>query len=77
VNGGCDRVLSVSVLTDWRADAQVIQTAPWREGALLVGLGYQASDGGRVLVINRRDGRVLDELMPNIESVRLAAALTE
>lgn len=57
---------------DWRANAQVIQTGPWREGALLVGLGYQASDGGRVLVIDRKDGRVLDELMPDIESVRQA-----
>lgn len=53
----------------WDAGINRILDTPWRPGALLVGLACQAADGGRVLVIDRWDGRILDQMKPDLQAV--------
>ena len=55
---------------EWDAGINRILEASWRPGTLLVGLACQAADGGRVLVIDRRDGRILDQMKPDLQAVR-------
>ncbi len=61
-------------ITIWRyettAGIHKCQEAPWDSGVLLVGLSHNSPDGGRLLAMDRRTGKKLWVVQPDIEQLR-------
>ena len=60
----------------FEASIQFAEPSPWSEDLHLVGLTSFASDGGRLLAIDRRTGAIRWEVTPDLDEVRAAFADT-
>ena len=55
-----------------KATIEYLDESPWHDGTVLVGLRGDGTDGGRVLLMAERSGRIIWEVSPAQERIRAA-----
>jgi transcriptional regulator with XRE-family HTH domain len=55
-----------------KATIEYLDESPWHDGTVLVGLRGDGTDGGRVLLMAERSGRIIWEVTPEQERIRAA-----
>lgn len=57
---------------NFQAKIEFLEASPWGDQGALVGLGFDAPDGGRILLLDRRTGQMIWELGPDPGKVAAA-----